>query len=126
MKLKKIIAEALYLEAMHHKPSIPLSEQDPVIRDFYYQCASNEIPQLLSSYFGANKNQMFYRFIDGCITNFINQHGNILNEKTKPSLIKRIIRNLPEYTRQLSIKENCAMKYKNKNINKISKVCNLQ
>ena len=101
MKLKEIVAEALYLKDTKHTPFFPFHEQDSNVRDYYHKNATEEIPQLLSSYFGNGKSQMYYRFLDGCITNFINQHGETLNGTTKASLIKRIISNLPEYTRQV-------------------------
>jgi hypothetical protein len=100
MRLKEIVAEALYLKDANHEPFIPFPQQDSSVRDYYHKLATTQIPQLLSSYFGNGKSQMFYRFIDGCITDFINQHGNTLNANTKLSLIKRIISRLPEYTKQ--------------------------
>ena len=102
MRLKEIVAEALFLEATHHKPSCPFPEEDSVIRDFYHRCAVEEIPKLLSAYFRMGKSGMYYRFLNGCITNFMHQHGNMLDKDTKQSLIKRIIRNLPQYTRHTS------------------------
>ena len=100
MRLKEVVAEALYLKDTEYKPFIPFKQQDSNVRDYYHKVATDEIPPMLSSYFRNGKSQMYYRFLNGCITNFINQHG-ILNETTKGSLIKRIISNLPEYTRQV-------------------------
>ena len=106
MKLKEVVAEALYLKDTEHKPLIPFPQQDSNVRDYYHRVATIEIPQMFSSYFRNGESQMYYRFLNGCITNFINQHGDTLNETTKGSLIKRIISNLPEYTRQVGKQAN--------------------
>lgn len=96
MRLKEIVAEWLYYTDAKRKPVVTFDKQDSNVRDFYHRSAASELPKLLAGYW-SSKRGIFIKIIRGCISDFINSHGNILDKANSESLVKRIISNLRKH-----------------------------
>ncbi len=89
MRLKRSIAELLYLRDNRSPNILPFDKQGSNIQDSYCKAALREIPSLLSGYI-SNRGWLGH-LIRGCIIDFINTHGQVLNKQNYDSLAKRIV-----------------------------------
>ena len=92
MRLIDIIAEWQYMTDRNNAPAIVFSEANSNIKDFYYKLARQEVRHLISSYL--SQRAWLGKLIRGCITDFINSHGPVLDKDTYNSLAKRIVRSI--------------------------------
>ena len=87
MKLKRVIAEYLYLK--NNSSILSFGETCSDTQDYYCRAASREIFPLIASY--VSSKSWFSRIIKGSIQEFINAHGVNLNLQNCNSLSKRIV-----------------------------------